>query len=407
MLVTDVSDPPGLTVVRSLGRAGWDVIATESIGSRPSGTPSRFRSRWASHTVAVPDPELDGRATGRVLGQLAAEHDVDLIFPVTDKSILAVLDHGTVGDRPVAVPRREALEAAWDKTATVALATSLGVPVPRSISFETSGEAQAAAADMGCRAVLKPRRSHEWQGDGSIVTRSVHMLHCAGDWTEAHEADSATGGMVQEYLPGFGVGVEILARRGQVEVAFQHRRIHEVPLDGGMSARRVAEQPDPELLEHARRLVEALGWDGLIMVEFRMTPDGPRLMELNGRVWGSMALPVRAGVDFPRMAADLHLGREPNGDASALIEGLECVNFGLELRWLIEALRRRRRGDDRIDDAELWRTAVGLVDPRTEFDVQRLDDPVPSVLDAFGAFADVFRGLRTALGEQIATRRAV
>ena len=407
MLVTDVSDPPGLTVVRSLGRAGWDVIATESHESRPAGTPSRFRSRWASRTVVVPDPEFDGRATGQAIGRLAVEHDVDLIFPVTDKSILAVLDHGTVGDRPVAVPRREALEAAWDKTATVMLASSLDIPVPRSIPFGSSDEAQTAAAELGCPAVLKPRRSHEWQGDGSIATRSVHVLHSAGDWSQSHEADSATGGMIQEYLPGFGVGVEILARAGRVEVAFQHRRIHEVPLDGGMSARRVAEQPDPELLEHSRRLVEALEWDGLIMVEFRMTPDGPRLMELNGRVWGSMALPVRAGIDFPRMAADLHLGREPIGDASALAEGLECVNFGLELRWLIEALRRRRRGDARIDNAELWRTAVGLVDPRTEFDVQQLDDPVPSVLDALGAFAHFARGVRTALGEKIGTNGQV
>ena len=40
---------------------------------------------------------------------------------------------------------------------------------------------------------------------------------------------------------------------------------------------------DPVLYRHAASMLEALGWTGLAMVEFRLAPDGPQLMEINGR----------------------------------------------------------------------------------------------------------------------------
>lgn len=49
------------------------------------------------------------------------------------------------------------------------------------------------------------------------------------------------------------------------------------------------------------RLLEELEWHGPAMVEFKRDPrDGRfRLVEVDPRFWGSLALPVAAGVDFP------------------------------------------------------------------------------------------------------------
>ena len=82
--------------------------------------------------------------------------------------------------------------------------------------------------------------------------------------------------------------------------------------------------------ESARELVEALSaggdrgglgrvlsYSGLAMVEFRRGPDGVGyLMEVNGRVWGSLPLAVRAGMDFPALLVDDvdHHGGRRTGD---------------------------------------------------------------------------------------------
>src|SRR5207302_298489 len=60
--------------------------------------------------------------------------------------------------------------------------------------------------------------------------------------------------------------------------------------------------------DYAVKLLEALDWTGLAMVEFKVGADGVRLMEINGRIWGSLPLAVRSGVDFPAMLAELWLG---------------------------------------------------------------------------------------------------
>src|SRR5262249_53795474 len=76
--------------------------------------------------------------------------------------------------------------------------------------------------------------------------------------------------LLQRYQPGVGVGVEALACRGRVRLAFQHRRLAEIPVTGGASAWRESVPLDPELLAYTRRLIEALEWTGLIMVEFKV-----------------------------------------------------------------------------------------------------------------------------------------
>src|SRR4029453_1437163 len=58
--------------------------------------------------------------------------------------------------------------------------------------------------------------------------------------------------------------------------------------------------PPENLLQAATQLLSTLNWHGIAMVEFRAQQPGPfYLMEINPRLWGSLALAVDAGVDFP------------------------------------------------------------------------------------------------------------
>ena len=108
--------------------------------------------------------------------------------------------------------------------------------------------------------------------------------------------------LLQERIEGPGVGVFVCCDRGEPVALFAHRRLREKPPSGGVSVlcESAAARSDRRATS-ATRLLQALDWRGVAMVEFkRDLRDGSlRLMEINGRFWGSLQLAIDAGVEFP------------------------------------------------------------------------------------------------------------
>ena len=131
------------------------------------------------------------------------------------------------------------------------------------------------------------------------------------------------------------------------------------------------------------------------MVEFKVNDRGQRgrddgsphavLMEINGRVWGSLPLAVHSGMDFPARLAQLYEeGPPPSGapPATDYKEGLKVCNLDLMLLWIAQVAAGKRRytfiPQPRRRQA-LW-GFLSLFDPRQRYDVQTLRDPAPGVL---------------------------
>lgn len=278
---------------------------------------------------------------------LAAARDlgVDLVVPVTDDTVLplAAARSRFAGVCALALPDDDRMAVVNDKLRTAHLAQDLGIPVPRT-ALVTSAEpdgTQAAgteASGLGWPVVVKPQMSRVYSPGGGIEAFTAGYASTPDELrTRVRSVAGRVPVVVQEYCPGAGVGVEVLADRGRVLAAFQHRRLREMPPSGGASSLRESTALDPVLYGHARRLLEALEWTGLAMVEFKVGEDGPRLLEINGRIWGSLPLAVRAGMDFPARLADLCL--DPGGSAngppdSSYTVGVRSRDLELELRWI-------------------------------------------------------------------------
>jgi hypothetical protein len=236
--------------------------------------------------------------------------------------------------------------------------------------------------------VVKPARSRV------RTERGIERLEV----TYANEPDElaarmrAVGGraevLLQQYVPGEGHGVELLATEGRVLAAFQHRRLHEVPITGGASSFRESVALDPDLLAASTRLLEALRWTGLAMVEFRVGPGGPWLMEVNGRIWGSLPLAVKAGMDFPVRMAELFVeGPPPAGPpATGYTVGVRSRNLWLEVLWIASTARRRRRYPylPTPPRSAALGGALGLFRPGDRYDLLEVDDPRPQLAELRG-----------------------
>ncbi len=104
----------------------------------------------------------------------------------------------------------------------------------------------------------------------------------------------------QQYIAGKGIGIELLFNRGEKVWHFAHERLHEYPLTGGASTYRRSIAAPAEMLAASELLLTELAWHGVAMVEFKLPRNGDfALVEINPRLWGSLALAIDAGVNFP------------------------------------------------------------------------------------------------------------
>ncbi|MBW3542841.1 MAG: ATP-grasp domain-containing protein [Planctomycetes bacterium] len=401
VLVTDCGRGSAIAFLRSLGRAGYRLIAADA-DPRSAG----FRSKYTGERLVYASPRQDAAAYVEALIETCRRQHVDLVVPITDECLvpLAEARERFPENCRLAIPASEALETARDKAQTVALARRLGVPVPRTCVVHKLSEVTTAAAAFGFPLVLKPALSRAADGRGAMAALSVGF---AGDAAELHAWLQALpvpcSVLLQESTPGVGVGVELLCHEGRPLAAFQHRRLREVPVTGGVSSLRESIPLDPMLYGYAARLLGELRWTGLAMVEFKLAADGPKLMEINGRVWGSLPLAVHSGVDFPRRLAELLLDGPPAENEaveSSYRMGLRCRNLPLDLVWMASVLLRRRRVSWLPFPPRRRALAVlaDLFNPTLRFDVLSLRDPGP-------ALASLRESVRCWLGKCLGRRR--
>jgi predicted ATP-grasp superfamily ATP-dependent carboligase len=397
VLVTDSSRSAAIAIIRSLGRRGLHVTAADSDGRSPG-----FYSRYAAARLRYPSPRSDPQGTIETLLRAAKRDRVDLVVPVSDELAFLLSEHRDRFDgvSELALPSRDAYETSRDKLATLELARAERVPAPRTALVSSLAEARRAAAELGWPLVVKPASTSARRGR----TLEHYEVSYAEDLAALRVAIAALEGgvqvLLQEYCAGEGHGVELLLHRGRPLAAFQHRRLHEVPITGGASAFRESVPLDPTLYGHATRLLGALDWTGLAMVEFRVSQDGPRLMEINGRVWGSLPLAVKSGIDFPARMAELYLeGAPTNGagpDTSYEI-GVRSRNLDLEILWIASTLRGRQ-GPRLVavpSRGAALEAVLRLPYPKDGFDVFARDDPRLSLAEIARIAAKLLRKARS------------
>ncbi len=381
VLVLDADMVPALTVSRSLSRRSC-VVDVASHTPRPL---SSF-SKTVRSFFQYPDPLSATDQFVEWLSEQGRSELYDLVIPVTERTLVPL---SRCRDRlqhvKIAMPAARSLEVALDKSLTLALADKVGVPRPRGVSLSALNELLELKDALRFPLVIKPARSI---GSAEGGARQLQVSY-AFDATELEAACAQAlrfgPVLLQELFPGVGVGIELIARRGKIAYAFQHRRLHEVPLTGGGSSLRKSEPVTPQLLEASERLISALEWNGVAMVEFKLNPLSGEfcLMEINGRFWGSLALAVAAGADFPSMLLDLEL----DGDirpSHPYENDVYCRLLSRDVHWYESFLRGGT--DTRIARIphgwEVFKELRLFFNFRHRFDVQSICDPVPGLVDA-------------------------
>jgi predicted ATP-grasp superfamily ATP-dependent carboligase len=183
--------------------------------------------------------------------------------------------------------------------------------------------------------VIKPAMSKIPIKDGFLST-GVRYAHDKAELEKLYETEPALDfpSMIQEKVIGPGTGLFTLFQNGRHLALFSHQRLREKPPSGGVSVVCESVALDEEMVEASKKLLAAVDWQGVAMVEFkRDIRDGhAKLMEINGRFWGSLQLAIASGVDFPVLF--LHMLTQ-----SAQKRGADDnYRIGLRMKWFLGTL---------------------------------------------------------------------
>ena len=298
-MVLDGHSAAALAVTRSAGRAGHWVAVGANQGIFAAGQLSRYCSRAFDYPVST----SAATAFVNVVLEFVRAHAVDLVIPVTDWTLgpLSAQREKFSGVCRIAMPSPEAIEFASDKYHTIQLAEKIGIGVPKTLLVKST-EDLSQHQDGSFPLVVKDRFSVRWANDKAVFG-SVAYTYSAADLEKkvAERVEIAGDVLVQEFSSGAGIGFSCFMVEGKAFLPFQWQRVREVDPRGSASSARKSVALDPALASRSAQLIREMGFEGIAMVEYKQARDGALiLMEINGRPWGSIGLPIACGIDYPR-----------------------------------------------------------------------------------------------------------
>jgi predicted ATP-grasp superfamily ATP-dependent carboligase len=363
LIVDQCGNRAALPVARALHADGWTV----GVGSA-DGLRSARGSRAVSSMHHVPQASAGGAALLSAVNGAIAEGGYEVVFSLDDTGVLTL--SAQRGELEAVFPYGEhaGLTRAFDKLELVREAERAGLGVPRT---EPAGEFELESFGDG-PVVVKPRLTFLAGEDGHVRSRVAVGTAAALESVRALR-DVGAEPILQECLEGRLMAFTALTdRNGQIVARVQQVSDRIWPLDVGISAAAHTVAVDERLAAGVARLLEALGWFGLAQLQFIRARDGTaRLIDFNGRFYGSLALALASGVDLPAIWARLATRRR-------VVLPAPEARVGVRYQWLGGDLRASCAGASGFARVPRMLDSV-LHGARSTHSIWRVTDPWPAI----------------------------
>jgi predicted ATP-grasp superfamily ATP-dependent carboligase len=346
----------GLRALRAAGHEVW--LAVTDAGSYGA------LSRAAAGRAIVPRPDADPSGYVSAVSELAARVGAAAVLPGTERALVALAgqerrfkDGVALGTCPPDIVR-----LATDKSRLEGLVAEVGLRVPPTWTL-SRGEL-ASPPDFPYPVIVKALRPGA-PGSHQPPVRRVEGL---AELRRAVDAMPGDHWLVQPYVSGDLAAVSGVSWCGEL-ICAAHQRAHRIyPPDCGISASAATIAPDAEVEDAVARLLRLIGWSGVFQLQFLETPEGRYVIDLNPRMYGSMALAVAAGLNLPAIWVELLLGGRP-------------VPAGYRPGVRFRSEERDAGAIAAAATSRDWSTALGALVPRrgTVHAVFSLRDPLPAV----------------------------
>lgn len=269
----------------------------------------------------VPADTADSASVTEALRPYAERGELAGVMAVIDYHVPVVAETARALGLPGLSP--QAAHIARNKLRTRQTCAELGVPTPKFSHVLCAGEAVRAAGSIGFPCVVKPLT--ESASIGVRLCRTAdevaeHYVALTADALDARGGAKPDGVLVEEYLIGYELSVEVLVTaEGPQLIGVTDKSLDAHPHFVEIGETFPTQLPDAvrdEAAQAALDALKAIGHDfGAAHVEIKVTADGPRLVEINARMGGAQigrVIHEASGIDLVREVIRLHLGRRPD-----------------------------------------------------------------------------------------------
>jgi predicted ATP-grasp superfamily ATP-dependent carboligase len=318
-----------LPIARSLHQRGIKVcVGTQT----PQLTFSL--SRFISEVVLLPSYITRSKEFVETIEGFVKSRNIDMIIPSSDSTLVALSENYEcfAALAHAACPPSHIVERVVNKPITFEIARRLGIPLPHQYHLDSYEEFLRTRDTLRFPIVVKGRNKSDM---GRLkFKRSFKVCFCR-NFNEleqlVREKDFAKHHIIQELCTGDDVAIGMLIHRGNPLAIVQDRRLVQLH---GRSIMAVSEPINRKMAEWSVTLLREIGWEGIAMVEFKHNRANgqSKLLEVNGRYWGTIPLAVLAGVDFPFYEWQIAHCEQPIVPSS--------YRMGIRTRWIAGELER-------------------------------------------------------------------
>ena len=373
VLVVGADENPSLPIIESLSTKGLEVhVASHKrvcVG---------FFSKYAHSRFVYPSPFTHEQEFIDSLCDYVKKEKFDVTFVTGDcpTDLLVKNKERFIEHTALPLVDFDRYLNCRDKTRTLKMAESIGVPHPKTY-YPQEEPIEEIAKKLSYPVVLKPNAS-----DGA---RGISYPKNGDELVEGYRTTVAGYGHchVQEYIPQTGMQYKaelLLDRDSQVKAWCVYNKLRYYPPTGGSSTlNSTVDRRD--ILESAAKVLKALRWYGMGDCDFIEDPrDGtPKLMEINPRFTRSIKICVLAGIDFPYLLYRTAVGK-PVPSVLEYKVGVFLRYLPADIMWFIKSQNRFR-----TQPSFFWFWGKNLRD-----ELLSLSDPGPALAYFFSQAASRF-----------------
>lgn len=261
---------------------------------------SRFHSGFRKYSSHYTDEQ---KFINELL-DICHEQKPQLLLPSHNETeIIAKHRHLFDANIVACIPPYSLIQTFNNKKRSYDLAEKLNIPTPKRLTYTNPKTVKKMLEKKGIsQTVIKLLTGNS--SKGVFYANSPHEAQFTVEKLIAdYGLEKDRYPQVEERVEGEGFGVSVLYWDGQLIAEFCHRRLRDKIATGGTSTLREAAFHEG-IQNAAKKLFDGVGWHGLAMCEFKVCPKTGEywFIEVNPRMWGSIALAINCGVEFPYLA---------------------------------------------------------------------------------------------------------
>lgn len=376
-IITCAETRQSLSATRALGRSG--VAVAVSARKRPS---LAMWSRFASSTFLTEDPKVNPEGYVEHLADELRGRYATCVLSSRDNAWWAMSrfrEYLPIVARRILPPHYSVVRA-LDHEALYHFAESLGIacakliPITKeaieanmwpSFSYPVRIRPSIALAEHDEAPINNPRL---------VASSKNHLLRLIDlhPWLK-------NGFLLSDYTAVRSLAYFGVAQKGQILVEGFQERLNEFAPHNEISTLTQTIQPILSVRKSSQTLLSALQWQGPFKVDFIKDARGSyRLVSLVGRLWGSLELAVRSGVNIPLISYRLAQG-------TLTKDLLKNAAPNIQVRWLMgDVMAKLARPTKLIFSMGGMLKTLGQRFTKKDaphitsyYDVFDLDDPMP------------------------------